>query len=126
MWFLKVFGQLLRCVEWLATVILAGTAALLIGAAGCWGLAAGPEGAFMALSYLLAPWWVGGLLAAAAVLLLWRRLAAGGSRPGDPALPDPGPRWADRPGAQAPDAIRPGQAGVFEQPGPGAQRGEAP
>jgi hypothetical protein len=126
MWLVKVLEQFLRCIEWLVTIILAGTAALLIGVAGCWGLEAGPEGSFEALSLLLSPWWVGGLLAAAAAFVALRRLAAGGRRPGDPALPEVGPRWADRPGARPPDAIRPDQRGLSEHPSPGAERGEGP
>jgi hypothetical protein len=119
-----VLVQVLRCVEWLATIILAGTAFLLVGAAGCWGLTGGPEGAALVLSDLLAPWWVGGLLAAAAALLAWRKLRAGGGRPASPALPDPGPRWADRPGDRPPDAIQSDQRGLSEHPGPGGGRGE--
>jgi hypothetical protein len=68
----------------------------------------------------------GFLLGAVALFMVYRGRAARERRPVSPALPDPGPRWADRPGARPPDAIQPDQAGLSEHPGPGVERSEAP
>jgi hypothetical protein len=125
MWFLKVVGPFLRGIEVLVGLFLAGTAAFLFFAVACMALVGSPAGASPAPSFLLTGGFVGSLLAAAAVPLLWRRRLRRRSRPDLPALPDPGPRWADRPGARPPDAIRPDQRGLSEHPGSGAERGEA-
>jgi hypothetical protein len=122
----KVIDQFLRRVEVLVAVVLAG-AAFLFFALACIPPVNRPAGISAAPSFLLQRS-LSCLLAAVVVALSWRRRAARGSGPDVRALPDPGPRWSDRPGAWPPGAIRPDQARVSEspRPDPGVERGEAP
>jgi hypothetical protein len=123
MWFLKVLGRFLQVVEVLTSLALAGASAFLFFAVACMALVGSPAGASPEPSFLLTVGLVGSLLAAAAGGLLWRKRLYRRNRPDVPALPDPGPRWADRPGARPPDAIRPDQRGLSEHPGRGAEQG---
>ena len=84
------------------------------------------EGEELATWVLLGLILYGFLLGAVTLFMVYRRRAARERRSVSPAIPEVGPRWADRPGARPPDAIRPDQAGVAEHPSAGTQRGEAP
>jgi hypothetical protein len=112
--FLKRLGRFLFWSALVAHAVAVGVAAAgVIGFVFSYGLAGrpprGPDPATWALLGLILD---GLLLGAVAVFMACRNRAARGGRPAAPALPEAGPRWADRHGA--------GRHGIA----PGAERGE--
>jgi hypothetical protein len=126
--FLHALGRFISCCLLVIPGAGVGAAVFYTFVMVCTFTVGGPAGLSLdtAVTILFALVLAGAALGATAGFVVWCRLTPEEGRPCDPALPEVGPRWADRPGARPPDSIRPDQAGVSEHPGPGAERERSP